>query len=1363
MRVLLYTLLCLCCSLLPALEGLWQVTLPPTATRTEAVDQDWSDASALELEVQVMDPVDKEHPLQLSLFFQTREGLWVEALTDLELNGEVQQFRMSLEDASASWRVANGDRPFGRDLLRQVERWGLRLYCAQAWVGVIRVGALELVEEALPPSSLHAGDVPAQHPLSQPLPLQVELWNFAGDPFADDVAPRFEISTPSGEKQLLRSAWVQQVRWRQAPGQKQAKPVLWRRPVFQSWWTPQEVGRYQIAALWGTERLPLGEIEVLSAQDQAPSGDKVSPFWRNSTEPLWRSSAAGEAWEAAAITGYWHARLDWTERWGSFSGLGQFMPVPAAELEQDILASAQPGALLLFSEEILNDRSQYNWKDHPWNAVYGGELSQPRDLWGEPMLDELLLRRAEYLWARYGGLPQVTGLMVDVKRSSPYHRYWLERLRKQLAERLPGVPLYGNSQALPERRLMKEVEHLSEAWMEAEELPKASRWVQKKEELEVTLIGPEARSLNFLLRHPQHWSRAEVLELELEPRFAPGRFPSLDVQIRSAPGRVFQTKSLELHNREINRVYLPLDDVKAWTCFQDPTLRWSPLERMNIRELLLRVFSDEEDPGASVTLHGMRILTHPLPLRAEPEALQLTLTQAPAEELTQYDLQEWRFGLNEFPNNPYDPDEISLDLVVMLPSGEEVTHPGYFHHLTERQVKDGQESFRLLDAADWRIRFRPWQEGEHQWQAVLRMQREGEEPDEVRVEGRFRVKADPEARGFLRVSHQDPRYFEFQNGDFFYPLGHTMRSPSDRRPRIYTEKTMEILDPSDEAGTDVYAHWFRRMRQEGGNFARVWMSNWWLGLEWNSQHYGYHGREYFNQKNAARLDRLLELAEREGIYINLETTNHGTYSSSVDAEWHENPWSHFSVDEGPVKFASEFVNYEEGLRWHQNRMRYLIARSGHSQQVAWWGVLTETEWSEAYFRSYRDIRGNRRKPYHPWPYRNNSFRQPFKEWVDDTATYLVQANAHPSLASTHFSNTTNGLDFWDLDSMSVLYNNAYSNFFRKVPPLRFPKGFKSKLNYVKDKETDYRRSRFRGIVKEFYGYSAFFVPRAKGKKPVLVGEWGGRAVGNREHHIEAEFHSGLWAGVMTELSGVSGYWWWNLVDAKDLFTHYRGVANFMEGEDLRGQNFKSARWPVWFQGDQAEQRQALGKSTNSRAFVYVYHNRLSHPDRSQVAKRFDDPSFPASGKGFLVVPDRLKDGVYRMELWNTFSGKKIRERRVHITPTRKEVALPTHRVDLAIKLSYVEKLPPPTPTPTPRPTPTPTPRPTATPTATPKPTATPLPTPTATPTPAPAGPVSIPVLPPKAPAAPEKEAPEESSPSRLQGGKLDSLRFSFSA
>lgn len=145
------------------------------------------------------------------------------------------------------------------------------------------------------------------------------------------------------------------------------------------------------------------------------------------------------------------------------------------------------------------------------------------------------------------------------------------------------------------------------------------------------------------------------------------------------------------------------------------------------------------------------------------------------------------------------------------------TIPAFYYQAYDYQVKGNRDWFNPLDQYSWRARFAPPSEGTWQYRLTAR-DASGTVSSPTGV---FTVTSSAN-RGFVRVSTRDTRYFEFENGETFFPAGYN-------------------------AGID----WFNpvllstsrlaRMGQNGAELSRIWLSQSGIfGSAWNPW-YGLRG------------------------------------------------------------------------------------------------------------------------------------------------------------------------------------------------------------------------------------------------------------------------------------------------------------------------------------------------------------------------------------------------------------------------------------------------------------------------------------------------------------------------------------------
>ena len=219
----------------------------------------------------------------------------------------------------------------------------------------------------------------------------------------------------------------------------------------------------------------------------------------------------------------------------------------------------------------------------------------------------------------------------------------------------------------------------------------------------------------------------------------------------------------------------------------------------------------------------------------------------------------------------------------------------------------------------WLLRLLPPVAG--RWHAVPHVRVLGGEPLALGAAFEFDVATVARCQ-HIGIDPHDPRYFAFDDGSPFVPVGLNVCWATDARP---------LAD---------YRRWFQRLADNGGNFARLWMASWSCGIEWNDTGLGnYEAR----MDRAAQLDEVFELAETLGIRLMLCLVNHGAFTEKNDAQWQDNPYNR--ANGGPLARPEDFVTDERALALFERRVRYIAARWSHSPALHSWEWWNEVTWT----------------------------------------------------------------------------------------------------------------------------------------------------------------------------------------------------------------------------------------------------------------------------------------------------------------------------------------------------------------------------------------------------------------------------------
>ncbi|MDO8951677.1 MAG: cellulase family glycosylhydrolase [Draconibacterium sp.] len=176
---------------------------------------------------------------------------------------------------------------------------------------------------------------------------------------------------------------------------------------------------------------------------------------------------------------------------------------------------------------------------------------------------------------------------------------------------------------------------------------------------------------------------------------------------------------------------------------------------------------------------------------------------------------------------------------------------------------------------------------------------------------------------FVKISTQNPFYFELTNGETYIPVG----------PNLCWAKDMDTLES-----------YFKKLAENGGNFARIWLN--FPGQEIETE----YGK--VNEINAKNLDRILEMAVKYNIKIKLCIESFRQIS--VETTFFSKTQYHTSKG-GPFENMEEYINTEKGKQAFLNRLAMLKEKFGNHPAIFGWELWNEmnaisstgvAEWNE---------------------------------------------------------------------------------------------------------------------------------------------------------------------------------------------------------------------------------------------------------------------------------------------------------------------------------------------------------------------------------------------------------------------------------
>lgn len=630
---------------------------------------------------------------------------------------------------------------------------------------------------------------------------------------------------------------------------------------------------------------------------------------------------------------------------------------------------------------------------------------------------------------------------------------------------------------------------------------------------------------------------------------------------------------------------------------------WSPRDHQGVwhhrallepKEVGISVFDDAARYSGTCRMGGVTArLRAPDPTPPAIRHVRVNATRVPCFERF-----EIAFDLPDRYANPFDPAQVSVQAEFEGPGGtDKVVVPGFYGQSYYRRVEATDERFFPQGPPFWRVRFAPGRRGT--WRYTLSVR---DAQGETRWGPQTFVAEAPRRPGFVRVSARDPRCFEFSNGSYFFPVGHNIRSPFDTRMDEQFPWTQRWPE-----GSAAYGRYFEAMQRHGETFAEVWSAAWSLGLEWSPQWRGYHGVGQYNLINAWEMDRVLEEAERRGIYLNYVVHNHGKFSTFCDPEWAGNPFN--ASNGGYLASPEQYWTDPRALQSFRNLMRYTIARWGYSPHIFAWELWSELNLAGTHAAFYR--------------------RPEVVAWHRQMGRDVRAMDPFGHMLSSHTSGdyTMQNPEIAALPEMDYIPVDAYHG---NTDPLYIVQLMRATVEFARP---------FR--------------------KPVLITEFGGNPWAQDLKHLDDTLHAAIWAAVGQPMAGTPLFWWWQVIDEENFYPRYAALQRFMAGEDRRDPALDVHPAAVLLDGSGAPgfdvqclkgPRRALGWIVNAATFSSV------HPDA--------DP--PARGLTLYVAG--FAPGTYEVEFWDTEAGRVVARRSLTTADGAVRAEMPPLLRDLAFKI-----------------------------------------------------------------------------------------------
>ncbi|MEW6355840.1 MAG: DUF5060 domain-containing protein [Planctomycetota bacterium] len=645
------------------------------------------------------------------------------------------------------------------------------------------------------------------------------------------------------------------------------------------------------------------------------------------------------------------------------------------------------------------------------------------------------------------------------------------------------------------------------------------------------------------------------------------------------------------------------DDSDRWE-FEGHFQPWDSYVKRDLCEAGIKLLSKNTYQG-SAAIDNIRLYS--VSKKGKVPPLQLVNFRTNQETVPLYHKFEITFNLSRSYENPFDPDQIDLRGHFISPSGKVTTVPGFFYrsYIRTMQAK-GEDLWEVLTpfgCSEWKIRFTPTETGTYRFFVEV------DDGDNLKT-GIRSFQATPSKRpGFVQISKSDRNYFEWTNGDFFYPIGHNVTATFDERNAANLG-----IDLLYHRGTWAYDRYFKGMAENKETLARVWMSSWNLAIEWSPEYAShYQGLGRYSMENAWRMDYILEQAEEKGIYVAITFEPHGHWITTIkeESDWHYNPYSKEAG--GELEHPAQFFLEPEAKRLYLRKLRYILARWGYSPAVFSWEIFNEIDLGHTYYAK---------------------MATQIIQWERSIAQYIkAQDQGRHLITSNRY--------WWDKAAYlhrqpEIEYTSAH--LFGEDPIGQAKNAYRAMLPY---------------------------------EKIFVISELAENVYGGTRERTGEFMHVALWSSYMLPMATHGWPWWWDFIDEENLYFHFKALANFNEGEDRRGKNLQTAsspkpgeRWAPGMiliaaeNGSKVERVGAECLFNDQQFHAWIYDQKLIAPTYEQ---------YPMPPRLVLAV-DGLRNGVYDVEFWDTYNGVVTSRAELRVQGGPAKLALPKFEKDMALKI-----------------------------------------------------------------------------------------------
>jgi len=426
-------------------------------------------------------------------------------------------------------------------------------------------------------------------------------------------------------------------------------------------------------------------------------------------------------------------------------------------------------------------------------------------------------------------------------------------------------------------------------------------------------------------------------------------------------------------------------------------------------------------------------------------------------------------------------EEFTFYTLIQKPNGLIDSICGFYFQNYELQYKSEIEKLNKVGEPIWKIKYTPTEIGAFSFVFYIVVKGKKYKSEKYT----FQV-TDSNNNGFIRKANNN---LVFDSNKPYFATGISI---------AWVDKYNIIKE---------YEYYFKKLKKSNCNYSRIWLVEWNIPIEWTNNGLALgdvNGLGWYSQENSWKLDKIIELAKENGIYLLITLGNYSDFMIEKGL-WNEDKWNSnpYNIENGGVcNLPEDFWSNEKAIDYYKNKLDYIISRWGYSQNI-----LAFELWNE--------------------------LSTPI-EWTNKICDYikLIDPNNHLITTSiSYIENPKNKLIDslrWSIPNIDFTQSHIYGN----GDIINLPKHIGLRNIQMIDKY----------------------------KKPHLIAEFGIDYLSSDEKYdtngAGVQLHNVLWTSLMTNSFGVGMSHWTEYIDEHNLYDKFHPLLVFIKDINWVDNNFK---------------------------------------------------------------------------------------------------------------------------------------------------------------------------------------------------------------